>query len=137
MLQSLSPAIHSSEASKVWIWRPARGVFVTRVVGYLDVQGARAMARAFRDQVEDEDDHAGFHDWQKMTGRARGARAILTETAEELRPRIRVAHFLVRSGMDAVGVRAANLVFRRFVVHSTREAFAAALAEEILRARSV
>jgi hypothetical protein len=48
-----------------------------------------------------------------------------------------IVHFRVRSSAAAKGIRAANILFHRFVIHPTRDAFAAALGDEILQARSV
>ena len=117
----------------VSVWRPAPGVFVTRVVGYLDVMGATEIETCFRKQVAEDGRHIGFHDWRAMSDYDSRARILLTDATYRLLPRIEAAHFLIQSRIVAFGVHAANLVLRRLTVHSVPDDFAYELQRAIAR----
>ena len=129
------PPAHETSLVTVTIWRPAPGVFLTRVKGRLDLPGAKAIESAFRRQVLEEKHHIGFHDWEEMTNYDGPARALLTDVARELLPAVRAAHLLVGSAIVAFGVRAANIVLRRLTVEDSRATFDRALAGAIVDAR--
>jgi hypothetical protein len=115
---------HASARGSVVVWRPAPGVFVTRVVGHLDEAGAREIEGAFRRQIAEEGRHVGFNDWFDMTDYDSQARILLTEMVNESIALIEASHVLIASKLVAFGVRAANVVLRRHLtVYSDPEAF--------------
>ncbi|MDI1448573.1 hypothetical protein [Polyangium sp. 6x1] len=121
--------ITKTARATVWLWRPARRVFVTRVAGCLDAQGATAIEAMARRVVAEDGGIAGFHDWEEMTDYESPARTRLTEMARDLGKSNDVAHFIVRSKLVALGIQAASVVMAGVRVHHTRAGFEAALRE--------
>jgi len=115
---------HVSSQGSVVVWRPAPGVFVTRVVGHLDEAAAREIEGAFRRQIAEEGRHVGFNDWLDMTDYDSRARILLTEMVNESIALIEASHILIASRLVAFGVRAANVVLRRHLtVYNEPEPF--------------
>ena len=115
---------HTSSLGSVVVWRPAPGVYVTRVVGYLDEVGAREIEESFRKQIAEEGRHVGFNDWFEMTDYDSRARILLTEMAKKSRSLIEASHILIASSLVAFGVRAANVVLRgHLTVYNDAEKF--------------
>jgi hypothetical protein len=105
------------------LWRPLPGLLVSRVTGYLGLEGAREIESIFRKQVAEDGRHLGFHDWHEMSDYDSDARVLLTHVVYELLSQVRGVHFLVQSRVVAFGVQAANLVLRRLMVHPSEASF--------------
>jgi len=119
----------------VRLWRPARGVLVTRVDGYLDDAGAAAIEAMARRVVAEDGRITGFHDWEALTDYESAARTRLTDMARHLMKSTESAHFIVRSKLVTLGIQAASVVLPGLRVHNTRPGFEAALRESVLRMR--
>lgn len=113
----------------VRLWRPARRVLVTRVVGHLDDQCATVIEAMARRIVAEDGRLIGFHDWEEMADYDSRARARLTEMARDIGKGNEGAHFLVRSKLVGLGIQAASVVMPGMRVHPTRAGFEAALRE--------
>ena len=101
----------------VEVWRPGTGLLVTRVTGYLSLDGAQVIARTFRPQVEEDGSCTSFNDWGEMDDYDSEARVLLTRAVYELLSSVKGGHFFVRSRVVAFGVQVANVVLRRFTLH--------------------
>ncbi|TKD03063.1 hypothetical protein [Polyangium fumosum] len=111
------------------LWRPARGLLVTRVTGYLDDPCA-AVIEAMARRVRAEDGRImGFHDWEELTDYESRARVRLTEMVRHHGKGNEGAHFLVQSKLVALGIQAASVVMPGVRVHPSRAGFEAALRE--------
>jgi len=127
--------LKTTARSKVWVWRPARGLYVTRVVGHFDDAAAAFVETMARKVVADDGKIAGFHDWEEMTDYDAEARARLMELVRQIRKENEFTQFLVRSRLVALGIQAASVVLHGLRVHHTRAGFEATL-HECIRQRS-
>jgi hypothetical protein len=101
----------------VEVWRPATGLLVTRVTGYLSLDGAQVIASTFRPQVAEDGWCMSFNDWGQMDDYDGEARTLLTRAVYDLLSHVKGGHFFVRSRVVAFGVQVANVVLRPFTLH--------------------
>ncbi|UQA57485.1 hypothetical protein [Polyangium aurulentum] len=114
-------------AGTSWLWRPARGVLVTRVVGLLTAQAGAAMEAAMLRIVAEDGQYEGFHDWLQMTDYAAEARVRLTDAARAVHTSTKIVHILVGSKVVAFGVRVANAALGNLRVYQSSDSFESAL----------
>ncbi len=117
------------------LWRPAPTIAVSRVVGALTPEAARALEATLRRSIAEEGRHLGFHDWEAMTDYDFADRVRLTAAVARDFDRIDGVHFLTGSRVVRFGVEAANLVLKRLTVHPSRESFERALREAVVQRR--
>ena len=115
----------------VKVWRPGTGLLVTRVTGYLSLDGAQVIAKTFRPQVAEDGWCISFNDWGQMDDYDSEARVLLTREVYELLSYVKGGHFFVRSRVVAFGVQVANVVLRRFTLHSSEASFERALSDAL------
>jgi len=115
----------------VHLWRPARGVFASRVRGMMKPDAALALEMMMRRVAAEDQRFVAFHDWEKMTDYETESRVRLTRAVLDIRRSVEAAHLLVSSRIVALGVQAANLVVKILTVHTTRSTFDAALRDAV------
>jgi len=103
---------YHGERNEAALWRPQRGVVVTRVVGHADV--ALLQFYAMHAEIEMQGGPLRvFHDWSEMTGYEPAARDELRRWGK-LRGRDFLAvHYLVRSKVVAMLISVAALSLGR------------------------
>lgn len=122
------PESYRSRQGTLCLWRPARGVLLTRVVGVLRTDAAAAIETAVLKTASEERRIISFHDWEEMTNYDSESRVRLTAVAESVQKVCTGIHFLVRSPIVALGVRTANLMLGgRCTLHPSRAGFERAL----------
>jgi hypothetical protein len=119
-----------------WIWHPARGVLVSRVVGVFTTQAATAVAMMMH-RISNEDGFLwqSFHDWEGMTDYEDGTRLQLTEAGRMIHVKNTApppeGHFLVGAKTVAFGIHVASLSLKQVNLsireHPTRASFNVAL----------
>lgn len=120
--------VHSTASLTVSVGRPAPWVFLSRVKGHLDVEGARVIDQAVRSQTAAEKRYMVLlNDWSGMSDYEGAARVLLMDLARAVLPACEAVHILISSQRVAFGVRAANLVVHRLIAHTKLETFASAL----------
>lgn len=127
--------IFRSPACTVHLWRPARGLFASRVVGVMEPDAELALETMMRRVAAEDQRFLAFHDWEKMTDYDTESRVRLTRAVLDIRRSVEAAHLLVSSRIVALGVQAANLVVKILTVHPTRASFDAALREAVYQRR--
>lgn len=129
-----SPETYRSRQGTLYLWRPARGLLVTCVVGALRTDAAAAIETAMLKSASDERSNLSFHDWEQMTDYDSESRVRLTAAAQSTLKRCAGIHFLVRSPIVALGVRTANLLLGgRCTLHPSRAEFERALRRALER----
>lgn len=127
------PETYCSRQGTLYLWRPARGLLVTCVVGVLRTDAAAAIETSVLKSASDEGRNISFHDWEEMTNYDSESRVRLTAAAQHALKHCAGIHFLVRSPIVALGVRTANLMLGgRCTLHPSRAAFERAL-RQLLR----
>jgi hypothetical protein len=121
--------LHTSSALSIAIGRPAPWIFLSRVEGHLNLEGARLIDTAVRAHVASESRYLVLlNDWSQMSDYDGTARVLLTDLARHVLPACEGLHILVGSRLVAFGVQAANLILRKITVHTDRDPFASAVA---------
>jgi hypothetical protein len=116
-----------SSRGVVHVWRPARGVMLSRVEGTLTVEGGLAIERTMRRVAAEEGRYTGFNDWEAMTDYDSECRTRLTRTVLDHKAYLEDVHILLSSPIVALGVKTANLVVKMLTVYTSRAPFEAAL----------
>jgi hypothetical protein len=121
----------------VHLWRPARGVFASRVKGIMKPDAELALEMMMRRVAAEDQRFVAFHDWATMTDYETESRVRLTRAVLDIRKSVEEAHLLVSSRIVALGVQAANLVVKILTVHTTRATFDAALRNAVYMRRGI
>jgi hypothetical protein len=108
---------------------------VSRVVGALTPEGAKAIAAVIPRTIAEDGRHLGFHDWEAMTGYEFSDRLMLTAAVGRILDRLDGLHFLTGSRVVRYGVEGANLILKRLTVHPSREAFERELVGAVAKRR--
>jgi hypothetical protein len=119
--------------STVYIWHPARTIFVSRVDGVLTEQAASAMLVAGQKVIASDGKLLIFHDWENVSTYDRKAREQLTKTGLQMRRQVAGTHFLVKARIVALGIQLANIVLGNLKLHPTRTSLESAIREAAAR----
>ena len=130
-------AAFTAGSLSVTLWRPAAGIFVSRIKGHFTLEAATVVAAAVRDQVARDGRHCGFHDWSAMTDYDSPARVLLTDVARSILPVTERTHVLSDSPLVALGVRAASIIVGRLIFHPTAFSFERAMTASLQGIRDV
>ncbi len=113
-------------------WAPARGMFVTRVIGHVDAEIAGRMISGGNDVVARDGKLIGFHDWSGVTSYDSACRQQLTQWGFDIRNDVERVHFLVTNKLVRMGVSVASIVLLGMLVaHDDAVTFETQLASEI------
>jgi len=118
----------STPKGSLSLWKPARGIFVSRAEGHVDlvladhiVSGGDAVIAADRRIL-------AFHNFERLTSYDSAARMRLTTWAIAIRNEVDRAHFLAESKIVRMGLSVASIALLGMLVsHHDRESFERAL----------
>jgi len=134
----LDPGIAQVVASRsgtLWVWTPARGIYVTRVEGELPRGAPQVIETALQKTLAQAGYADSFHDWERMTNYETETRVKLTEISLKAGTAVRSVHFLVGSKVISFGIQIASTVLRNLHTHPSRSSFEFAMRAAVERAR--
>jgi hypothetical protein len=117
------------------IWRPVRGMVVSRVAGVLTREAGAAYEQIVRRAAAEEGKILLFNDWERMTDYDTEVRMRLVGAGSALRDAIEAHHVYTRSRIVALALQWAHLVNRKIVGYDGRVTFDVALRETLQRRR--
>jgi hypothetical protein len=135
MLSWNEAEVFTSPEVTTYLWRPAHGIMVSRVEGVITPEPGLAIENMMKRVAAEDGALLMFHDWERMVDYHTQVRLRLTATGAGLQGVLEHGHILVRSGIVALGVKAANLVVPALTVHTERAPFEAALRDALARPR--
>ena len=119
------------------LWRPTPDLFVTRVVGYVDVGSVTFYVTRAQRAILSGQKILVFHDWSKLTGYDLEARNRLRAFGAMNDDNFHGVYYLISSKIIMMAVSAAALALRRrLYAYTDARTFQAKLSEALL-ARSL
>ena len=107
---AFAPEHVRTEGWDLWMSSPARGVFVSRASGHLDLAAAKALFDRFDQVMAQHTPVLGFHDWRKVTGYDAEARQEYVRRVKGRPPEVALVHVLVGSKLLAMGAQVVKLL---------------------------